>query len=132
VRAAQAAKVVGELDLDFDRAGVCLACLSFVAFPLDTGDERAARGQARRLTPVLWDEGLELPAMLALETAKRDGVPHAREALDDARLHGARSVVVGAIVWRLAEQMAEDIRARRAERQCDPAFPNSATVAIPS
>jgi hypothetical protein len=84
----------------------------FVAFPLDRGDERAARREARRLAPDLWIEGLELTAMLALETAKREGVPYASDAIDDVRLNGPRSDVVHAVVWRLAELMVEDMRAR--------------------
>jgi hypothetical protein len=68
----------------------------------------------------MWDEGLEHATMLALENAKRDGVPHAEEALDDVSRDGARSAVAGAILWRLAEGMVEDIRRRRAERQSDP------------
>ena len=46
-----ATRVVRELDLDVMTAGVCLPCLTFVAFPLDSGDERgrgAKRGSWRR------------------------------------------------------------------------------------
>ncbi len=71
-------------------SGVCLPCLTFVAFPLDRGDLRAARREASELAPVMWEEGLELATMLALENAKRDGVPHAQDALDDISRNGAR------------------------------------------
>jgi len=91
-------------------AGVCLPCLTFVAFPLDSGDEPRARREARKLAPDLWAEGLELTVLVALETAKRDGVGGAVEAIDDVQQRGPRSPVVQAIVWRLAEQLVEDIR----------------------
>ena len=108
--------LVDQLELDVMTAGICLPCLTFVAFPLDSGDERQARREARKLTPILWQEGLELTVLVALETAKRDGVSGASEAMEDVRLQGSRSPVVGAIVWRLAEQLVEDIRRHRPTR----------------
>lgn len=101
------------LELDLNAAGVCLPCLTFVAYPLDSGKEREARSACRRMAPDLWADGLELTVMLALETAKRDGVPRAAEAIEEVRVRGARSPVVHAIVWRLAEQMVEEIRATK-------------------
>ena len=95
--------------------GVCLACLSFAAFPLEAGDERTARREARRLTPILWDEGLELPALLAFERAKRDGVRDAAEAIEDVRRNGPHSATVRALVWRLAGDLTEDVGTRRVE-----------------
>ena len=91
-------------------AGICLPCLTFVAFPLDSGDERQARREARKLTPDLWGEGLELAVLVALETAKRDGVNGAVEAIEDVQRQGHRSPVVRAIVWRFAEQLVEDMK----------------------
>jgi hypothetical protein len=101
------------LELDMHASGVCLPCLTFVAFPLDSGSEREARSWCRRMSHDLWADGLDLPAMLALETAKRDGVPRADEAIQDVRRRGARSPVIHAIVWRLAQQMVEEIRASK-------------------
>ena len=113
----EAAKRLAEgLELELHGAGVCLACLTFVAFPLDSGDERKARGAVRAFAPDLWAEGLELTATLALETARRNGVADAEEAIAEVRRHGARSVVVRAIVWRLAELMVDELRASRAVR----------------
>jgi hypothetical protein len=114
------AELVSGLELDFMTSGVCLACLTLIAFPLDFGDVRTADREARELAPVMWKEGLDLATMLALENAKRAGVPHVQDALDDVSRNGARSAVVGAILWRLAEGMVEDIRRQRAERQSDP------------
>ncbi|MHB1244287.1 MAG: hypothetical protein ACYC1P_12955 [Gaiellaceae bacterium] len=104
-----AAELVDQLELDVMAAGICLPCLTFVAFPLDLGDERDARREARRIAPDLWAEGLELTVLVALETAKRDGVDGAVEAIDDVQARGPRSPVVQAIVFRLAEQLVEDM-----------------------
>lgn len=98
-------------------AGICLPCLTFVAFPLDSGDEGEARREARKMTPVLWEEGLELAVLVALETAKRNGVSDAVEAIEHVGHQGHRSHVVDAIVWRLAEQLVEDMNRRRAGRR---------------
>ena len=105
--------LVDQLELDVMTSGVCLACLTFVAFPLDSGDEREARREARKLTPILWDEGLELTVLVALESAKRDGIIGAAEAIDAVRRLGARAPVVEMVVWRLAEQLVEDMNRRR-------------------
>lgn len=108
--------LVDQLELDVMTSGVCLACLTFVAFPLDLGDEREARREARKLTPDLWEDGLELTVLVALETARRDGVTGAEEAIADVQRRGHRASVVEAIVWRLAEQLVEDMNRRRASR----------------
>lgn len=106
--------LVDQLELDVMTAGICLPCLTFVAFPLDSGDERKARREARRLTPILWEEGLELAVLVALETARRDDVSGATKAIEDVQRQGPRSLVVESIVWRFAEQLVEDIRRRSA------------------
>jgi len=113
VRTHATAELVDRLELDVMTAGICLPCLTFVAFPLDSGDEREARREARKLTPSLWAEGLELAVLVALETAKRDGVSGAPEAIEDVQRLGHGSLVVHAIVWRLAEQLVEDMHRRR-------------------
>jgi hypothetical protein len=106
--------LVDQLELDVMTAGIYLPCLTFVAFPLDSGDERTARREARKVTPVMWEEGLELAVLIALETARRDGVSGATEAIENVQRQGPRSPVVHAIVWRLAEQLIEDMNGRRA------------------
>ena len=114
VNDARATALAERLELDVMTSGVCLPCLSFAAFPLDSGDEQKARREARRLTPQLWGEGLELATLLALERAKTDGVECASAAIAEVRQHGPRSAVVRAIVWRLAQQLVEDMRRRPA------------------
>ena len=95
------------LDLDVDSSGVCLACLSFVSFPLDLGQERVARSWARRMARDLWEDGLADPLLAALARANDDGVPDAEAALLDVRTRGPRSPVVHAVVLRLAAELVE-------------------------
>lgn len=118
----EAAKELADaLELELFSAGVCLACLTFVAFPLDLGREQEARREARKLVPDLWADGLKLTAMLALETARRDGVAGAAAAIEEVRQDGWRSPVVHAIVWRLAELMVEDMaKWKEVRRQSEP------------
>ena len=98
------------LDLDVDSSGVCLACLSFVSFPLDYGNEALARRQARRMARDLWDDGLADPLLAALVRARDDGVPDAEAALEDVQTRGPRSAVVRAVVLHLAAELAERSR----------------------
>ena len=99
------------LDLDMHEAGICLACLSFVAFPLDSGNEREARGRTLQFTPILWDEGLERPARTSLERAHERGVEDAERGLADLEAAGARTTIARAIVRVLALQMVAEMRA---------------------
>jgi hypothetical protein len=99
------------LDVDPWTAGICLPCLSFVVFPLDNGDEREALSWMRRMTPVLWAEGLEDYALAVVQRARDGGVRDAAEALADLTRNGAHSAVARALVLRLAEVEVQRIRA---------------------
>jgi hypothetical protein len=66
----RAANLASKLDLHVHEIPICLPCLSFVAFPLDSGDERELRRATLHFTPILWDEGLAEPARQALERAR--------------------------------------------------------------
>ena len=112
----RAAALARRLDLELLSCGVCLPCLTFVAFPLDEGDEREARRVARRMTRELWLDGLEGPALEALERARRTGDPDAAEAIADTRVRGPGASLVKALVWHLAEDMVVDMRARSRSR----------------
>ncbi|HUJ92050.1 MAG TPA: hypothetical protein VLW05_05080 [Gaiellaceae bacterium] len=103
--------LVAGLDLDVGHIGICHACLSFVSFPLDAGDVRTARSEARTMTPVLWDEGLAGPALAAVRDAAAGGVAGAEAALADLEEKGGRSAVARAIVLRLAADLVEQMRA---------------------
>jgi hypothetical protein len=98
------------LDLDVGRTGICYACLSFVSFPLDAGDEREARSWARRMTPFIWEEGLAEHALEAVRKARDDGVAGAEACLADLEARGGRSVVARAIVLRLAADLTQRTR----------------------
>lgn len=119
--------LVDRLDLDIWTAGVCLPCLTFVAFPLDSGKEAEARREALRLGPELWADGLEATTAQLLKRARRTRVSGAAEAILDVRRNGVRAAVAKAIVWRLAELMVEDMRARRDERQSEPSGASART-----
>jgi hypothetical protein len=102
--------LAARLELDLFTAGICLLCLTFVAFPLDSGDDAEYRRALRQFTPILWSEGLALPAQAALTKLARAGDKHAREALADIADRGARATIVRAIVSHLAADMVEDMR----------------------
>ena len=99
------------LELDPWAAGICLACLSFVVFPLDNGDEREAMTWLRRMTPDLWAEGLAEYALAAVQRARDDGIRDAEEALADLARNGHQSAVARALVLRLAQIEVERMRA---------------------
>jgi hypothetical protein len=104
---AEAKALAAELDLDVDDIGICHACLSFVSFEVYGGNPHKIRGAVQSMTPWLWEEGLELPARMALERARRRGVAHAAEALEDVRKLGSRTRIARAIVHRLGVDLAE-------------------------
>lgn len=98
--------VAGALDLDVDDVPICLACLSFVSFAIDSGDEREIRRWTMRMTPDLWEEGLALPARLAVQRAARRGVADAADALVELEQRGPRSKIARAIIRRLGAQLS--------------------------
>jgi hypothetical protein len=99
------------IDLDVDTIGICHACLSFVSMPLDHGDLATARREARRIAPDLWDEGLAEPLLGALERARGDGLADAEAAWRDVQTRDPKSATVRAIVLRLAQDLADRVRA---------------------
>lgn len=107
---ADADRLAARLDLDVDEIGICHACLSFVSFAIDDGDDREIRRWTSRMAPDLWAEGLEQPTRRALEAARVRGVPGAGEALADVSARGGRSPVVKAIVLRLAADLSARAR----------------------
>jgi hypothetical protein len=101
--------LVRELDLDLD-SGICHACLSFVSFALDDGDPGEIRRQLRQMTPNLWLDGLEEPALAAVRDANDRGVADARSGLVDLERSGGASPIARAIVRRLAEELSRRTR----------------------
>jgi hypothetical protein len=101
--------LASRLDLDLD-AGICHACLSFVSIPLAAGNTAEVARQVRRMTPILWQEGL---AELALESVRRAcerGVLDAHDALDDLERSSGKSQTARAIVRRLAAELTRRSR----------------------
>jgi len=78
---AEAAAFAAALELDVDDIAICHACLSFVSFALDSGNERKVAGSITSMAPDLWAEGLEQPVRLALERARKRGIANADEAI---------------------------------------------------
>jgi hypothetical protein len=102
----RADRLVDQLELTLE--GICLACLSFVSFPLDQDAPwPVVEGAVRRLTPDLWVDGLEQQAFDAVRRAVGRGVPDAEAALADLEAFGPRSGVARAIVRGLARQLVE-------------------------
>lgn len=98
------------LELDLNTVGICHACLSFVSFPLDLGDEAEVRRALRRFAPVLWAEGLAMPLQVALDRARRERVPGAAEAIADVGARGCRAAIVRAVIRRLAADLKRQSR----------------------
>jgi hypothetical protein len=96
--------------IELSLAGVCLACLSFVAFPLDDGDEREVARQLRVMTPDLWADGLDVQAFAAVRGACGRGVRDGPAALAELESLGPRSVIAREIVRRLAFELVNRTR----------------------
>jgi hypothetical protein len=103
---AEAAALAVELELDVDDLAICHACLSFVSFAIDAGDERKVAGSITRTAPDLWAEGLAQPVGIALRRARERGVANADEAIAAVEKSGPRSQIVRAIVRRLAADLS--------------------------
>jgi hypothetical protein len=109
------------LDLDLNATEICLACLSFVSMELDKGNERKARGQAVRIAPDLWEEGLEGPLRAALDRAQVEGQADADEAIREVELVGPRARIVEAAILRLGRELSR--RAQAAAARNEPVWP---------
>jgi hypothetical protein len=107
----RAADLAAELDLHVHEIPICLPCLSFVVFPLDSGDERKLRRATLHFTPILWDEGLAEPAREALERARMRRMKDAERAVADIEARGPQTTIARAIVHVLALQLVAEMRA---------------------
>jgi hypothetical protein len=108
---AQADALAARLELDLDD-GICHARLCVVSFALGDGSAREISSALRRMTPDLWDDGLDVRALTEVQRARRDGVPHAEAALADLQGREGRSVVARAIVRRLAAELSDRARTK--------------------
>src|SRR5437867_13157090 len=107
----RAAELAAKLDVHVHEIPICLPCLSFVVFPLDSGDERELRRATLHFTPILWEEGLAEPARQALERAQRRGIKDAERAAADVEKRGGRTPAARARVHVRALQLVADMRA---------------------
>ena len=105
----RADSLAAKLEVDLD-GGICHACLSFVSFALDSGDEAEVARETRRMTPYLWEDGLAEPALTAVRRACERGVTDADAALTDLEQKGGRSSVARSIVLRLAGELSRRTR----------------------
>ena len=103
---AEAAALAAVLELDVEDLAICHACLSFVSFAIDSGNDHKIAGSITRIAPDLWAEGLSQPVRLALERARKRGVVNAEEAIAAVDKSGPRSQVARAIVRRLATDLS--------------------------
>ena len=86
----RAAALAAELDVSLRSHGVCPACLCFVAFEVDQGDESCVAGQIMVMAPNLWAEGLGESVRASLERAFSRS-PAAEESLRELEVAGVRS-----------------------------------------
>ena len=98
--------LVERLDLDVDDIPICLACLSFVSSALEGGHPRDINRTLAEFAPILWEEGLAQPVLLALQRTKRQGMAGAAAELAEVERRGARAPIVALIVLRLAAQLS--------------------------
>jgi hypothetical protein len=103
---AEAETLAAALELDVDDLAICHACLSFVSFAIDSGDDHEVTCSITRIAPDLWAEGLAEPVLMALRSARERGVANAEEAIGSVEENRARSQVVRAIVRRLAAELS--------------------------
>jgi hypothetical protein len=103
------AALARQLRVGVHSPGVCVACLSFVAFA-DAGDERAIRREIAGIAGTLWLEGFGESVRSALEIAVRDGVDGAVEARRDLEARSCRSDIFCAVIRRLAHELREHER----------------------
>ena len=100
-----------ELDVGLHSHGLCLACLTFVAFE-DEEDEKAIRRRIAEIAAGLWDDGFGATVRVALEAAAGNDVEGAESALRDLGERTFRSAIFRAVVRRLSVELRTDARRR--------------------
>jgi hypothetical protein len=110
----RAAAVAAELQVGLRSPGVCPACISFVAYEVERGNERRVAGQITSFAPLLWDEGLGDVVRAELWRRSGSGDDAAAEALEELTATRHRSAIFRAVVRRLAAELAEGVRRSRA------------------
>jgi hypothetical protein len=103
------AGLAAELRVGLYSPGLCLACLTFVAFE-DERDERAIRRRISEIAAGLWEDGFGATVRAAVESAARDGVDGASDALRDLEARTFRSAIFRAVIRRLSIELRENAR----------------------
>jgi hypothetical protein len=104
--------LAASLDVGLDSPGLCLACLTFVAF--EEGGDAARDRQVVAIAHTLWIEGFGASVRKAVRRAARDGIPDADDALRELDRRLFRSTIFRAVIARLGEELREDARRRSA------------------
>jgi hypothetical protein len=98
-------------EIDLDRVPHCPACLLELAWAIIDGP-KPSRGLISRTTDWIWSESGD-PVRALVVQARMQERPGAEAALRDLELNGFRGRFAEAVVVRLAEELADEIRALR-------------------
>jgi hypothetical protein len=98
-------------EIDLDGVPHCPACLLELAWAIIDGP-KPSHGLISRTTDWVWSEGGEAVRALVVQ-ARMEERPGAEAALRDLELNGFRGRFAEAVVLRLANQLADEIRAMR-------------------
>lgn len=97
-------------EIDLDGVPTCPLCLLELAWEIRDG-RTPSRGLVTRTVDWVWMESGEA-VRAALVRARMQERPFAEEALRDLEVNGWRSGFAEAVVWRLANELADEIASR--------------------
>jgi hypothetical protein len=98
-------------EIDLDGVPTCPLCLLELAMEIHEG-RVPSRGLVSRTVDWVWMESGQAVRELVVR-ARMQERPGAEEALRDLELNGWRGRFAEAVVWRLAQQLADEISSRR-------------------
>jgi hypothetical protein len=98
-------------EIDLDGVPTCPLCLLELAVEIQQG-RQPSRALVKRTVDWVWMESGEAVRELVVRARKQER-SGAEEALRDLELNGWRGRFAEAVVWRLAQQLADEISSRR-------------------
>jgi hypothetical protein len=98
-------------EIDLDAVPYCPACLLELAWEITDG-RKPSRGLITRTVDWVWSESGEAVRALVVQ-ARMQERPGAEAALRDLELNGFQGRFAETVVLRLAQELAEEIRALR-------------------
>jgi hypothetical protein len=98
-------------EIDLECIPVCPLCLLDLAVEIEQG-RQPPRALVKRTVDWVWMESGEAVRELVVRARKQER-SGAEEALRDLELNGWRGRFAEAVVWRLAQQLADEISSRR-------------------